>query len=96
MVELVYTQDLKSCAPSGLRVRIPPQLLTNYLYGDSSCRTAAGDSDNKGVRPIIASGGPDQRRERSTPWGCDVGSIPALRTIYAGFPLSHSSLVGNR
>ena len=46
--------------------------------------------------PIIASGGPDQRRERSTPWGCDVGSIPALRTIYAGFPLSHSSLVGNR
>jgi hypothetical protein len=25
-------------------------------------RTAVGDRDNKGVRPIIASGGPDQRQ----------------------------------
>ena len=95
-MELVYTQDLKSCAhrDCGFESRLS-YLLTIYTETPAR-RTAVGDSDNKGVRPIIAAGGPDQRRERSTPWGCDVGSIPALRTIYAGFPLSHSSLVGNR
>ena len=58
-------------------------------------RTAVGDSDNKGVRPIIASGGPDQRQ------GTYRGVVMWVRfplsvTIYAGSPLPHSSLVGDQ